>query len=195
MARLPRPVMKMRSVMPAATASSTAYWMSGLSTIGSISLGEALVAGRKRVPRPATGNTAFVTFCIFLDAQQLEELFFVENRDAEFPRAIEFRAGVVSGHHVVGLLRNGPGDLAAEGFDPVLRLVARHGGERSGEDHDVTREGARAGLLRRRAFLPMHAGRAQLLDHLAVVGLAEEARDRLGHDRTHVGRFPQLVDA
>src|SRR5689334_1139899 len=32
--------------------------MSGLSTMGSISLGLALVAGRNRVPRPATGNTA-----------------------------------------------------------------------------------------------------------------------------------------
>src|SRR4051812_19062289 len=50
------------SVMPAATASSTANWMSGLSTIGIISLGLALVAGRKRVPRPATGNTALVIF-------------------------------------------------------------------------------------------------------------------------------------
>src|SRR3990170_1765065 len=43
---------------PAASASSAAYWISGLSTMGSISLGLALVAGRKRVPRPATGNTA-----------------------------------------------------------------------------------------------------------------------------------------
>src|SRR5690606_20285035 len=41
-----------------ATASSTAYWLSGLSTMGSSSLGMALVAGRKRVPRPATGKTA-----------------------------------------------------------------------------------------------------------------------------------------
>src|SRR3569832_2842865 len=32
--------------------------MRGLSTTGSISLGLALVAGRNRVPRPATGNTA-----------------------------------------------------------------------------------------------------------------------------------------
>jgi hypothetical protein len=32
--------------------------MSGLSTTGSISFGLALVAGRNRVPRPATGNTA-----------------------------------------------------------------------------------------------------------------------------------------
>src|SRR3954470_2528167 len=50
--------MKMSSSAPAATASSAAYWISGLSTMGSISLGLALVAGRKRVPRPATGNTA-----------------------------------------------------------------------------------------------------------------------------------------
>jgi hypothetical protein len=51
--------MKIRSVIPAAAASSTAYWMSGLSTIGSISFGLALVTGRKRLPRPATGKTAF----------------------------------------------------------------------------------------------------------------------------------------
>src|SRR3546814_10958728 len=43
---------------PASRASSTAYWISGRSTTGSISLGIALVAGRKRVPRPATGKTA-----------------------------------------------------------------------------------------------------------------------------------------
>src|SRR5438045_416019 len=53
--------MKIMSVIPAAAASSTAYWMSGLSTTGSISLGLALVTGRKRVPSPATGNTALVT--------------------------------------------------------------------------------------------------------------------------------------
>src|SRR6266496_5285140 len=47
--------------MPAATASSTAYWMTGLSTRGSISLGCAFVAGRKRVPQPAAGKTAFRT--------------------------------------------------------------------------------------------------------------------------------------
>ena len=47
--------------MPAATASSTAYWMTGLSTSGSISFGWALVAGRKRVPQPAAGKTALRT--------------------------------------------------------------------------------------------------------------------------------------
>src|SRR5579864_9450106 len=58
MARFEAPVTKTRRVAPAESASSTAYWISGLSTTGSISLGLALVAGRKRVPRPATGNTA-----------------------------------------------------------------------------------------------------------------------------------------
>src|SRR5205807_6935241 len=46
---------------PALTASSTTYWMAGLSTRGSISLGWALVAGRKRVPNPAAGMTALRT--------------------------------------------------------------------------------------------------------------------------------------
>ena len=63
MARLLRPVTRMISSSPEATASSTTYWMMGLSTGGSTSLGCALVAGRKRrVPSPAAGNTALRTF-------------------------------------------------------------------------------------------------------------------------------------
>ena len=50
--------------MPLFTASSTMYCMVGLSTIGSISLGTALVAGRKRVPKPAAGMIAFLIFFI-----------------------------------------------------------------------------------------------------------------------------------
>src|SRR4051794_9082845 len=49
--------------MPAARHSSTAYWINGRSTTVSISLGIALVAGRKRVPNPATGKTALRTRC------------------------------------------------------------------------------------------------------------------------------------
>ncbi len=60
MARLVRPVTTSRSVRPAAAASSTTYWMAGLSTTGSISFGVALVAGRNRVPSPAAGMTALV---------------------------------------------------------------------------------------------------------------------------------------
>ena len=45
--------------MPAARASSIAYWISGLSTTGNSSLASDLVAGKNLVPRPATGSTAF----------------------------------------------------------------------------------------------------------------------------------------
>src|SRR5438105_4918370 len=50
---------------PAATASSTTYWISGLSTRGSISLGWAFVAGRNRVPKPTAGKTAFEMRLLF----------------------------------------------------------------------------------------------------------------------------------
>src|SRR5689334_19446572 len=47
--------------IPAPSASSTTSWIVGTSTIGSISFGIALVAGRNRVPRPAAGMTAALT--------------------------------------------------------------------------------------------------------------------------------------
>src|SRR5579872_2396438 len=61
MACLPRPVIMRIWSHPEAIASSTPYWMMGLSTSGSISLGWALVAGKKRVPSPAAGKTALRT--------------------------------------------------------------------------------------------------------------------------------------
>src|SRR5579872_5528864 len=64
MADFPRPVTMMMFWIPEWRASSTPYWMRGLSTSGSISLGWALVAGRNRVPSPAAGKTALRTFGI-----------------------------------------------------------------------------------------------------------------------------------
>src|SRR5712664_2896665 len=61
MARLPPPVTMITCSIPLAIASSTPYWMVGLSTRGSISLGCALVTGRNLVPRPAAGKMAFRT--------------------------------------------------------------------------------------------------------------------------------------
>src|SRR5687768_997331 len=61
MAFLPRPVTRMMLSTPDRTASSTPYWIIGLSTSGSISFGCAFVAGRNRVPKPAAGKTAFRT--------------------------------------------------------------------------------------------------------------------------------------
>src|SRR3954470_9952332 len=112
MARLLRPVTNIMWRMPAAYASSTAYWISGLSTMGSISLGWALVAGRKRLPRPATGNTAFLTGfigCVLGGTgrrEQREQGCFVQDGDAQFLGLGQFAAGVGTGHHVGGLLRH-----------------------------------------------------------------------------------------
>ena len=48
------------STSSGASASSTTYWMTGLSRTGSISFGVTLVPGRKRVPRPAAGIIDFM---------------------------------------------------------------------------------------------------------------------------------------
>src|ERR1700674_4893599 len=210
--------MKMRSVMPAAPASSTAYWMRGLSTIGSISLGEALVAGRKRVPRPATGKTAFVSLimgapsallgsrraprggegapasCSFV-LQHLQKLGFVEHRDTQLAGLVALGSGLFAGDHITRLLRHGARDLAAKRFDPFLRIVARHRGEGARQHDNLTCEGTGAGRWRWLALLPAHARGAQLADHLAIMALAEEGRDRLGDDRPHVGRLLQSLDS
>src|SRR5690554_5475442 len=142
MARLVRPVMKIRLVMPAATASSTAYWISGLSTMGSISLGLALVAGRKRVPMPATGKTALVIFFIrnpvSVLADECEQSRLVEYGNAEFLGLGEFRAGVRASHDMVCLLRYGTGDLAAVRFDHGLGFVARHRRQRPGQHEGLS---------------------------------------------------------
>src|SRR4029077_19948042 len=72
MARLPPPVTMITSSMPLAIASSTLYWIAGLSTRGSISLGWALVAGRNRVPSPAAGMIALGTGSVVTDGGPAE---------------------------------------------------------------------------------------------------------------------------
>ena len=52
---------------PGATASSTTYWIDGLSTTGSISFGWLLVAGRNRVPEPRGGDHGFADAGIHRD--------------------------------------------------------------------------------------------------------------------------------
>src|ERR1051325_11230277 len=58
---LPGPVTKSTRLMPTRVNSSTTYCTTGLRPTGSISLGCDLVAGSRRVPRPATGTTARLT--------------------------------------------------------------------------------------------------------------------------------------
>ena len=69
-----------------------------------------------------------------------------------------------------------PRDLAARGLDPLLRFVARHAASVPVSTTILPAKGP-GGRLRGRAFafLPVHAGGAQLLDHLAVVRLARRS--------------------
>src|SRR3954452_20522150 len=55
---LPGPVTNSRRCSPTRVSSSTTYCTTGLRPTGSISFGCDLVAGSRRVPRPATGTTA-----------------------------------------------------------------------------------------------------------------------------------------
>ena len=75
--------------MPAARASSIAYWISGRSTSGRISFGTDLVAGRNRVPNPATGQTAFVTLFVMLPPLS-------RTPSQRWPRRAAFRSGPIA---------------------------------------------------------------------------------------------------
>jgi hypothetical protein len=55
-------VIMIMSSQPADIASSTKYCITGLSIIGNISFGRALLAGKKRVQKPAAGITHFLIF-------------------------------------------------------------------------------------------------------------------------------------
>src|SRR2546421_546057 len=125
MARLLRPVTKIISVMPAAAASSSAYWMSGLSTTGIISFGLALVTGRKRLPKPATGNTAFLSLAISAP-QDLPQLRFIDHRHAEALRLFELGSGLGARDHIVGLLRHRRGHLVPARLERLARFLVSH---------------------------------------------------------------------
>src|SRR5438034_6171137 len=90
-APLPRPVMIRMSSSPARTASSTTYWMAGLSTTGSISLGWALDAGRNRVPSPAAGMTALRIFTLFPPNNRPQERDATQTADRPPPVAAGHR--------------------------------------------------------------------------------------------------------
>src|SRR3990170_8667717 len=109
--------------------------ISGLSTIGSISFGLALVAGRKRLPRPATGKTAFLSLAGMGSEilQQFGKLFFVEYLHAQRARAFELRARILASDDEIGLLGHRTYHFVPLGFDRGARRVARHARKRAGQ--------------------------------------------------------------
>src|SRR3954468_12809158 len=172
MARLWRPVTKIMSVMPAAAASSTAYWMSGLSTTGIISLGLALVKGRKRLPNPATGNPAFLSLGISAP-QDFAQLRLIDHRHAEALRLLELGSGLDAGHHIISLLRHRRGHLVPARLERLARFFARHAHERPGEDERLAALAATPCRSADRHCL------GKPIDHPAVMRLVHELVDRL----------------
>jgi hypothetical protein len=71
MARLFLPVANIKVSIHAAIASSTTYCINGLSTMSSNSLGIAFVAGKNRIPNPATGKTTFLIFFSFISSTHI----------------------------------------------------------------------------------------------------------------------------
>src|SRR5205809_3660861 len=107
MAFFPRPVTIVILRMPASTASSITYWMRGLSTSGNISLGWALVAGKKRVPKPAAGKTAFEMLMRLLAPQiivgPIEPVLPRRRKDVEIKRIFQGRRGM---HDIGGYMKD-----------------------------------------------------------------------------------------
>src|SRR5690242_206184 len=166
------------SVMPAAAASSTAYWISGLSTTGSISFGLALVAGRNRLPSPATGNTALVIFRRAMShlLYQSFEGIFVQDRYTERLGLLQLAAGVRARHDVVGLPGHRAGDLVAARFDELARLVAGHARKGTSEHEGFRAVGGLGDPDRLDVDRP-----CEPVDDVAVVPLMHELVDAL-HD-------------
>src|SRR5436309_16044205 len=107
MAFFPRPVTIVMLRIPASTASSITYWMRGLSTSGNISLGWALVAGKKRVPKPAVGKTAFEMRMLLLAPQiivgPIEPVLPRPRKDVGIQRIFQGRRGM---HHLEGKMKD-----------------------------------------------------------------------------------------
>src|SRR5688572_26617505 len=132
MARFELPVMKTSLRAPAASASSAAYWISGLSTMGSISFGLALVAGRNRVPRPATGKTAVLISGAWVTAhlRRIRRSAMIPGRQVAAPslsgrkRPRTFRQRPSKGAASVGLLALLAWRALALGIHPYVGTVA-----------------------------------------------------------------------
>src|SRR5712672_2009573 len=153
----------MMSVIPESTASSMTYWMTGLSTSGSISFGCAFVAGRNRVPRPAAGKTAFrigdvleffaiglsglrgVADRLWKDAHytRLAALLSSERPCARSrPRPREHRPRQEEARHALGLVRSRPVPRARRRAAPApegigIAEAAEESGQRGGREAEA----------------------------------------------------------
>ena len=121
-----------------------------------------------------------------------EQASLVQHLNTELPGFVQFAAGFGAGHHVVGLLADGPCHLGTRGLQPVLGLITAQCRQGPRQHDGLARQRLRrlGGAL---TFVPGHAAGAQLLHHLAVVRLVKERANALRHDRADVRHFKQLL--
>src|SRR2546427_359621 len=100
-------ICRMHGTLEWMMSSSITYWMRGLSTSGNISLGWALVAGKKRVPKPAAGKTAFEMRMLLLAPQiivgPIEPVLPRRRKDVEIKRIFQGRRGM---HDIGGNMKD-----------------------------------------------------------------------------------------
>ena len=78
--------------------------------------------GRKRLPKPATGNTAFLSLAISAP-QDFAQLRLIDHRHAEALRLLELGSGLDAGHHIVSLLRHRGSDSPAVPLDRIEKTI------------------------------------------------------------------------
>src|SRR6266481_10110695 len=120
----------MTDSIPEATASSTTYFINDSATTESISFGEALVAGRKRVPRPAAGKTALRTLCgIIVAVSHIIVLRIETNADRSVEVKLRWARHLSRSVDILSASGQGPLSLPHENpLDQSVR-AARSGGQ------------------------------------------------------------------
>src|ERR1043166_5901468 len=106
------------------------------------------------------------------------QLFFAKDRDAQLASLGEFAAGIVARYHERRLLADRTSDFSTGFLDQLLRFLAAHARQGSGEHECHAVERAALGA---RGFVgELQIGGAQAVDQLAVAGYLEELMDGFG---------------
>src|SRR5918997_5536656 len=122
--------------------------------------------------------------------EQILEARLVDHGYAELAGAVELRAGLLAGEHVVGALADGGGEGAARGLEPLDELAAR-AAQGAGYDHLLARERAVGGPGAQP--LEVDADPHEALDQVPVVFEGEVLRDRPGDDPADAFDLDELL--
>src|SRR5699024_5149963 len=111
------------------------------------------------------------------------KLLLCEDRDPQFSRLPQLAAGVLTRHHIGGLLANAATGFAPPGLDKSCGLLPGKTDQRSGED-----EGHSLELIPCRSLHRLHrdAGFPEPANQMLGLGTLQPSTDIPGSDRSHV---------